>query len=168
MAGVDSVHYGIMPGKQAKHGRGRLRGFRKRIGSLLIALVIASVGGLVAPAGPSITWQPVRAAEEAQSNGSISEFRATPARLRGRVELSWKYAGKPFAGSFVVERSTNGGAWRAVSACVQPFNEGSASYGCADSGLTSGTRYAYRACITARGATCTKGSATKSVAVKAP
>ena len=129
--------------------------------------MIASVVGLGIPAGPSFSWQPVRAAEEAQSNGSISEFRATPARLRGRIELSWKFTGKPFTGSFVVERSTNGGAWRAVSACVQPFDESTTSYGCADTGLTSGTRYAYRACISARGATCTKVSATKAIAVKA-
>jgi hypothetical protein len=153
-----------MHGQLANQGRHCLKVVQKRIASFITAFMIV---GIISFAS-ALTPQPVRAAEEAQATSGISEFRATPARLRGRVELSWKYAGKPFSGAFVVERSTNGGAWRAVSACVQPFSEGGESYGCADTGLASGTRYTYRACIASRGTTCTKSNATKAVALKAP
>jgi hypothetical protein len=67
-----------------------------------------------------------------------------------------------------VERSTNGSSWRSVAACNIGFDEGAADYGCTDSGLRSGTTYAYRACIVARGTACTAATATRTVSVKAP
>ena len=106
---------------------------------------------------------------QAQSSSSITYFRATASRMRGRIDLSWYYTGKAFSGYFVVERSSNGSAWRSVSACTLKYNGNAKTpYTCSDTGLASGTTYAYRACIVAKGTACSAASATKAVTVKAP
>ncbi len=114
-------------------------------------------------------WQePVAESADAQSTAQIEDFRAMPARKRGRIELSWQYAGRPFSGAFVVERSTNGSSWRSVAACNITFDENITEYGCTDANLRSGATYAYRACAVARGTACSAATATRTVAVKAP
>lgn len=137
----------------------------------LIVMITVAGGAHAAPRPPSIaavladdTPEPA----DVQSASGIAEFRAIPARLRGRIDLSWKYAGRAVAGFFVVERATNGSSWRSVTACTLPYNTQKAAYACTDARLTSGTTYAYRACIVTVGASCSSGGATKPVTVKAP
>ena len=139
--------------------------------ALLAAVLLVLTPGMVSaePARPGQILQneePAVAPDSAQA-GSITQFRAVPSRTRGRIDVSWKYSGKGFNGSFVVERSTNGGAWRTLGACTQSV-AGKGSYSCSDTGLTSGTAYAYRACVAARDAACSAGTITKTVVVKAP
>ena len=98
----------------------------------------------------------------------IIDFRAVASRLRGRVDLSWGYKGDAFAGSFLVERSTNGSVWRFVKDCIQPYDADAATYKCSDVDLTSGTAYSYRACIVNYGTACASTDATEPVTVKAP
>lgn len=112
--------------------------------------------------------EPAVASADAQISAQITDLRAIPARKRGRIELSWHYTGRPFAGAFVVERSTNGSSWRSVSACNIAFEEDVAAYGCTDASLRSGATYAYRACAVTRGTACTAAIATRAVSVKAP
>jgi hypothetical protein len=149
--------------------------------SLVVAAIVVTalwfwtgVATAVAPAVPPLSQdvaanqEPGIESAEAQGAAQIEDFRAMPARKRGRIELKWHYEGRPIAGAFVVERSTNGSSWRSVAACNIGFDEGTADYGCTDSGLRSGTTYAYRACIVARGTACTAATATRTVSVKAP
>lgn len=104
-----------------------------------------------------------------QSASSVTNFRATASRVRGRIDLSWYYTGRSFTGYFVVERSTNGSTWRSVSACTLKYNGNAKTpYTCMDTGLASGTSYSYRACILTKGTACSSASATKAVTVKAP
>ena len=139
--------------------------------ALLAALLFASTASAVhasptLPAQVEQSEEPAIAPDSAQA-GAIVEFRATPARARGRINVSWRYTGKGFNGSFVVERSTNGGAWRTIGACTQAVT-GKGAYGCSETGLSSGTAYAYRACMVSRGAACAGGATTKATVVKAP
>lgn len=109
---------------------------------------------------------------QAEEISGIADLHVTAARLRGRVELGWRVGEEAIEsgleGGFVVERSTNGGTWRAVKACAMHFDPDQAEYGCTDSRLTSGTTYAYRVCITAKGSTCANAVPSQPVTVKAP
>lgn len=147
--------------------------------TILLVPLVAALMIMLAITGTAHAAQPFVAsqatvAEDApepvdmQAGGSITSFRVVPARLRGRIDVSWKYNGSAFAGVFVVERSTNGSAWRSVSACVVAHDAQKSAYACTDSKLTSGTTYAYRACIAGKGASCSSGAATKAISVKAP
>lgn len=139
------------------------------VGVVVAALWLwAGVATAAALPARTIGQEPIIESADAQSSAQIEDFRAMPARKRGRIELRWHYGGRPFSGAFVVERSTNGSSWRSVSACNLDYDENSSDYGCTDSSLRSGTTYAYRACIVARGTACTAASATRTVAVKAP
>jgi hypothetical protein len=106
------------------------------------------------------------------------DLHATAGRLRGRVELGWRFVLPETQGDaqaagaddsvFVVERSTNGSSWRPVKACYQPLDAEVDVYGCTDSRLTSGTTYAYRVCLAGRPTTCSNAEPTDPVSVKAP
>jgi hypothetical protein len=94
------------------------------------------------------------------------EFKALAATTRGRVNLSWRYTGRSFKGSFVVQRSSDGRTWSAVSACARSAS--SSSYTCTDTGLTSARTYYYRACALTSGTTCGSTAVTPPLSVKAP
>jgi hypothetical protein len=94
------------------------------------------------------------------------EFKALPSTTRGRVNLSWRYTGNAFKGSFVVQRSSDGRTWSAVSACTRSAS--STSYSCTDTGLTSARTYYYRACAVTSGTTCGTASVTPPLSVNAP
>jgi hypothetical protein len=94
------------------------------------------------------------------------EFKALPATTRGRVNLSWRYTGSSFKGSFVVQRSSDGRTWSAVSACARSAS--ASSYTCTDTGLTSTRTYYYRACAVSSGTTCGSTAVTPPLSVKAP
>ena len=132
------------------------------------APVVAAPAGSTFSQDIGVNQDPVVESVDAQSAGQIEDFRVMPARKRGRIELNWSYSGRPFTGSFVGERSTNGSSWRSVGACNIAYDENNADYGCTDSNLRSGATYAYRACIVARGTACTAATATRTVSVKAP
>ena len=124
------------------------------VGIVVAALLLfAGVATAVAPSGRTFSQDiaanqdPGVESAESQSSAQIEDFRAIPARKRGRIELNWQYSGRPFSGAFVVERSTNGSSWRSVAACNIGYDENSAGYGCTDSSLRSGATYAYRACM---------------------
>ena len=137
-----------------------------------LIVMIAVTGGVNAAPQPlsleSVLADGTPEPADVQSASGIAEFRAIPSRLRGRIDLSWKYSGRTVAGAFVVERSTNGSLWRAVTACILQYNAQKPAYTCTDAHLTSGTTYAYRACIAIMGTACSSGGATKPVSVKAP
>ncbi len=137
------------------------------LAAMFLVLAPGAVNAEVVRPGQILQNEEPAVAPDSAQAGSITQFRAVPSRTRGRIDVSWKYTGKGFNGSFVVERSTNGGAWRTVGACTQSVT-GKSSYGCSDTGLTSGTAYAYRACVVARDASCSAGATTKAAAVKAP
>jgi hypothetical protein len=123
---------------------------------------------------------------EAEAASPIVDLHATAGRLRGRIELGWRYAAPnsspadtapadtatedpSSAGSvFVVERSTNGSTWRPVRACYLPLDAEVDSYTCMDSRLASGTTYAYRVCLAAKPTTCSNALVAGPVSVKAP
>lgn len=98
----------------------------------------------------------------------IVDFSASASRLRGQIDLRWGYIGAPFDGAFIVERSANGGVWRYVADCTQPYVADATTYRCPDTGLTSGASYAYRACIVDYGSSCASAVAVESNEVKAP
>ena len=102
---------------------------------------------------------------DAPSNSLPCEFKATPSRTRGQVDLSWSYAGSG-SGSFLVERSTNGSSWRVLSACTQSVSQ--STFKCSDTGLSSGATVLYRACVVSSGSVCGTTSRTPSLSVKAP
>lgn len=135
----------------------------------LVAIILfwpaPAAAALMTQAAPADDPQPLVALEAVPG---ITEVHATPSRLRGRVDVEWTYTGAPFAGQFVVERSTNGSFWRSIRTCAAPFDADKERYSCADTRLTSGTTYAYRVCISVKGASCTSAGATKPVTVKAP
>lgn len=147
--------------------------FAPLVAALIVLIVLIAVtGGVYAAPRPlsiaAIVADDASDSSDVQSASGIAEFRAIPARLRGRIDLSWKYTGRTVADAFVVERSTNGSSWRSVMACGLPYNAQRTAYACTDARLTSGTTYAYRACLVTSGASCSSGSATKPVSVKAP
>ena len=107
-------------------------------------------------------------AETSDAGSGVADLHATAARLRGRVELSWRAGDGAPAGNFVVERSTNGSSWRPVKACSTKFDPEQSDYGCTDTRLTSGTTYTYRVCLTDKGSTCANVTPSEPVTVKAP
>lgn len=94
------------------------------------------------------------------------EFKALASTTRGRVNLSWRYTGRAFKGSFVVQRSSDGRTWSAVSACTRSAS--ASTYTCTDTGLTSARTYYYRACAVSSGTTCSSTAVTPPLSVKAP
>lgn len=103
---------------------------------------------------PVLRTTPTVAPSAADAPDGIVNFTAIAARLRGQIELRWEYVGAPFVGVFTVERSANGGAWRYVANCTQPYAVDESAYRCRDVGLTSGAAYQYRVCITESGYSC--------------
>ena len=95
------------------------------------------------------------------------QLRAAASRTPGRVDLSWRYTGKSFSGAFLVERSTDGATWSALSACKKSRSTSTTSYACSDTGLRSGTRYYYRAC-TSTGTRCGTTNITPTTSARAP
>lgn len=139
------------------------------LGLVMVVSVDRAGAEANAPASEMVQRAPDVSSIDVQSSSSITYFKATSSRVRGRIDLSWSYTGKSFTGYFVVERSSNGSAWRSVSACTLRYSTtAKGSYSCSDTGLASGTTYSYRACIVAKGTACSSGSATKAVSVKAP
>lgn len=106
--------------------------------------------------------------EEAEDDSGIADLSATAGRLRGRVELTWSIAEGERTGNLVVERSTNGGSWRAVKACTMRFDPEQSDYDCTDTRLSSGATYSYRVCLTPKGSTCSNATPSRPVTVKAP
>lgn len=104
----------------------------------------------------------------ADALAGIVNFSASAARLRGQIELRWDYVGEAFEGVFTVERSANGGAWRHVTSCTQPYAANASTYRCRDSALTSGAAYQYRICITASSYSCADAVIAETDTVRAP
>jgi hypothetical protein len=99
------------------------------------------------------------------------ELKVAPSRTRGQIDLSWIYTGKPFRGSFLVERSSDGRKWSVVSPCrkLPPTNSAaSTSYSCSDTGLKSSTTYYYRGCAITSGSKCETTDVTPAISVKTP
>jgi hypothetical protein len=83
----------------------------------------------------------------------------------GGVFLSWFYTGERFAGSFLIERSSNNGAaWRTLDACTTRVS-GRNTYSCIDESATEGD-YLYRACAITEGNTCTASNVTPPVRLR--
>jgi len=93
---------------------------------------------------------------------------AIPRSKKGQIDLSWRYTGKRFNGSFLVERLIDGTSqWEVVSACTKRTT--STDYSCSDTGLTRGDRYYYRACaVTSTSSECGRTNLTPPVSVRAP
>ena len=128
-------------------------------------------GALEQEAAPTADAEPAGdppAGAQDEESSDVVDLHATAARLRGRVELGWRAGEGVSEGVFVVERSTNGSSWRPVKVCSMRFDPEQADYGCTDTRLTSGTTYAYRVCIAAKGTTCSNASPSQPVTVKAP
>jgi len=101
------------------------------------------------------------------------ELKVAVSRTKGQVDLGWVYAGRPFRGSFLIERSTDGRKWRVVTACTKFAPTSSVTtpkkYSCSDTRLTSGRTYYYRACAITSGTSCdTQKNITPPRAVKVP
>jgi hypothetical protein len=87
------------------------------------------------------------------------------ANRQGGVDLTWRHSGRPFSGSFLVERSTdNGATWTAVSTCTVAVSNNSA-YECRDEGATITPRLLYRACAVTSGNVCSVSTVTPAVRV---
>ncbi|MFN3978917.1 MAG: hypothetical protein ACK4SA_00870 [Caldilinea sp.] len=115
---------------------------------------------------PTITIAPTTADDDATG---IVDFRATTARVRGQIQLSWRYLGDDLDnGGFVVERSVNGGVWRFVPDCALPFDDDTELYRCRDAGLYSGSSYAYRICVAQDVPSCAGASVVETESIKAP
>ncbi len=119
------------------------------------------------PATPTPTLVPLTVDEDDEAL-NIVDFMAAPLRLRGQIQLSWRYEGEPFEGSFWVERSVNGGVWRAVLACASPYEPEAERHRCLDTGLVSGSTYVYRICVVEDETSCVDQAVVESAAVKAP
>jgi len=117
---------------------------------------------------PTLRDTPTASAADADALAGITTLSALASRLRGQIDLRWRYAGEPFDGSFVIERSANGGVWRYVADCTQPYAPDAYTYHCRDTELTSGSTYAYRGCIVGYGASCADAAVVESDPVKAP
>lgn len=103
-----------------------------------------------------------------EDESGIVEFNVVPLRLRGQIQLTWRYEGEPFEGSFLVERSVNGGAWRPVSSCTTAYAPDVERYRCLETGLASGSTYTYRICKVDRETSCVDQEVAESAPVKAP
>lgn len=107
---------------------------------------------------------------EIPPNQMPCEFRgAIPRAKKGQIDLSWRYTGKPFDGSFIVERLAQGASqWQVISACTK-YPNSTDDFSCADTRVTSGTRYYYRACAaTLASIKCGLTNLTPPVSVRAP
>jgi hypothetical protein len=88
---------------------------------------------------------------------------------KGTIDLSWRYTGPESTGFFLVERSETGRplSWVSITPCRKPITA-SSDYICSDSGLTSGTRYYYRACwVASRTSSCGNADITPPVSARA-
>lgn len=94
------------------------------------------------------------------------EFTAGTSATRGEIRLSWTYTGEQFRGSFLVERSTDGETWSAVSACKKVVSQTTA-YSCTDTRLRSAATYYYQACAVTSGTRCGTTSRTPTVYARA-
>ncbi|GIV74418.1 MAG: hypothetical protein KatS3mg049_2974 [Caldilinea sp.] len=119
------------------------------------------------PVTPLRTPPPPEIGED-EDGSDIIEFTAAPLRLRGQIQLTWRYVGEPFEGNFLVERSVNGGVWRAVSTCTAPYAPDVERYRCLETGLISGSTYAYRICTARQKTSCVDQEVVESAPVKAP
>lgn len=127
---------------------------------------------------PSITpTTPLAPATTDDAAVGIVDFRATTSRVRGQIQLSWRYFGDDLDddlddglddGQFVVERSVNGGAWRFVADCALPFDANTEIYRCRDTGLYSGSSYAYRICVAQDIPSCAGALTVETEPIKAP
>jgi hypothetical protein len=136
-----------------------------------LSLPVRATPTPVRRATPTVTsiGTPTVTPSAADAPDGIVTFSASATRLRGQIELRWEYVGAPFVGVFTVERSTNGGAWRYVASCTQPYiNDGSTFYRCRDTDLTSGAAYQYRICITESSYSCADVVVAETDAVRAP
>lgn len=81
------------------------------------------------------------------------------------VDLSWRHSGRPFSGSFLVERSTdNGKTWGPVSTCTLAVSN-NAAYACRDESATVTPQLLYRACAVTSGNVCAGSTVTPAVRV---
>ena len=101
------------------------------------------------------------------------ELKVAVSRTKGKIDLGWVYTGRPFTGSFLIERSTNGKTWSVISACTKSAPTSSTAtstkYSCSDTGLNSNATYYYRACSITSGSKCdTKKYITPATSVKVP
>ncbi len=104
---------------------------------------------------------PLPSIQRLQATTTITNFTAIAATERGQINLNWRYTGKAFRGTFLVERSNNRTAWVPVTTCSLSYSTRISTYRCADARLTSGRSYYYRVCIPASGSkTCTSTNAT--------
>jgi hypothetical protein len=146
--------------------------FIVRFATILLAPLVAAcfiiIGIVFAPSIARAEDDPPTPPAQGEAISAITEFQVTPARLRGRVDLGWQHPGPAEGEIFIVERSTNGSSWRSVSACSTPRTIPENGYACTDKRLTSGTTYTYRACVVAKGASCSSATATEAHTVKAP
>ncbi|MCS6825728.1 MAG: hypothetical protein NZ553_03855 [Caldilinea sp.] len=119
---------------------------------------------------PTPTFSPLEGddLDDVDNGLEIVDFIASPLRLRGQIQLTWRYVGEPFEGNFLVERSVNGGVWRVVSSCNLPYESDAERYRCLETGLASGSTYAYRICVVESETTCADRGFVESAAVKAP
>jgi hypothetical protein len=90
----------------------------------------------------------------------------TPCELQasnsgGRTNLIWRYTGRTFAGNFLVERSTNGRTWAAVTTCRRPVTAAT-RYSCTDTSA-NGTAAFYRACAISSGTACGPANVTPAI-----
>ena len=115
--------------------------------------IIHSQTGAAVPIRSTVAISTARGTVSGMISGTISveyppsqtpcEFKARPSAMRGRIDLGWRYTGRLFRGSFLVERSSDGRRWIPVSACTRSI--ALAQYSCSDTtGLTSLTKYYYR------------------------
>ena len=137
-----------------------------RLCASLVALLVLGLI-LTAPLAEVIVAAPLM--QKACPTGTTPcDFKATAARTKGRVDLSWRYTGKKFTGAFLVERSTDGKAWSVVPICTMSNPIGK-SYDCTNMELTSGRVYQYRACgVAGSSMRCGTTNRTAVLSVKAP
>jgi hypothetical protein len=113
------------------------------------SISIANFGGGTAKGKITIEYPP---------NQVPCELKATASKTKSQVDLGWVYTGKPFEGSFLIERSTDNKTWSVISGCTMLLpassKKTSTSYSCTDSGLSSNKTYYYRACSITSGSKC--------------
>ena len=128
------------------------------------AINIANFGGGTAKGQITIEYPPTQVP---------CDLKALASKTKGQIDLSWIYTGKPFKGSFLIERSADNKVWNVVSKCTMSAPASSkaalSSYSCVDSGLSSNNTYYYRACSITSGSKCDpKKYTTPTMSVKVP
>jgi len=100
------------------------------------------------------------------------QLKIATTKTKGKLDITWVYTGKPFRGSFLVERTTNGKTWSVIRGCTSKAPTSTANstgYSCSDTGLGSGSTYYYRACSITSGNKCDeKKYITPAIAVRVP